>query len=125
MLLAVLVAMAATGGASASGGDLAYTDLVTISSTPLGNSVPGAFVGISLEYGTVLSAELAGRDGADPVLAQLIRNLSPGYAPVIRIGGDSGDGRFPAFPGRGGSTMPSRRSGSRTPGRSRGQHAGV
>jgi Glycosyl hydrolase family 79 C-terminal beta domain len=109
VLLAVAVAVGGSGGGLATGdraiargglatgdraiarGDLAHTDVVTISSTPLGNPVPGAFVGVSLEYGTVLSAELPGPRGADSVLARLIRNLSPGYAPIIRIGGDSGD----------------------------------
>ncbi|HTT28035.1 MAG TPA: glycosyl hydrolase family 79 C-terminal domain-containing protein [Solirubrobacteraceae bacterium] len=96
-LLAVVVAVGGSGGGLATGDraiartDLAHTDVVTISSTPLGNPVPGAFVGISLEYGSVFSAELPGPGGADRVLAQLIRNLSPGYSPIIRIGGDSGD----------------------------------
>ena len=79
------------GERASAGAGPAHTDVVTISSTPLGNAVPGAFVGISLEYGTVVSAELPGSGGADAVLAQLIRNLSPGYAPILRIGGDSGD----------------------------------
>ncbi len=80
-----------TGDRAIARAGLAHTDVVTISATSLGNPVPGAFVGVSLEYGTVFSTELPGPGGADPVLAQLIRNLSPGYAPIIRIGGDSGD----------------------------------
>ncbi len=97
MLLATLVALAGSGGAQATGdrgissADPPHTDVVTISATPAGHAVPGAFVGLSLEYPTVSSAELPGPGGADPVLAQLIRNLSPGHAPVIRIGGESGD----------------------------------
>jgi len=105
VLLVALVALAGPGGGLAAGdrgsaGDgLSHTDVVTISSTPLGNAVPGAFVGVSLEYGTVFSAELPGPRGADHVLAQLIRNLSPGYAPIIRIGGDSGDKTWWPVPG--------------------------
>ncbi|HUA70447.1 MAG TPA: glycosyl hydrolase family 79 C-terminal domain-containing protein [Solirubrobacteraceae bacterium] len=97
MLLAAVVLAGGSGGGLATGdraiaqASLAHTDVVTISATPVGDPVPGAFVGISLEYGTVSSAELPGPGGADPVLAQLIRNLSPGYPPIIRIGGDSGD----------------------------------
>ena len=97
LLLAAAVALAGSSGGRAagdrrlSGSPVTPTDVVSISSTPVGNPVPGAFVGVSLEYGTVSSAELPGRRGADPVLAQLIRNLSPGYPPVIRIGGESGD----------------------------------
>jgi Glycosyl hydrolase family 79 C-terminal beta domain len=109
VLLAAVVAVGGSGGGLATGNraiaraglatadraiaasEPAHTDVVTISPAPLGNAVPGAFVGISLEYGTVFSAELPGPGGADPVLARLIRNLSPGHAPIIRVGGDSGD----------------------------------
>ena len=103
--LAAIAAIAGSGGGLATGDraiartGLSHTDVVTVSSKPLGNAVPGAFVGISLEYGTVASAELPGRGGADPVLARLIRNLSPGYAPVIRIGGESGDKTWWPVPG--------------------------
>jgi len=99
VLLAALVGLGTGAGGTASGGNVPYTDLVTISSTPSGNAVPGAFVGISLEYGTVASAERPGPGGADPVLAQLIRHLSPGYAPIIRVGGDSGDKTWWPVPG--------------------------
>ena len=103
--LAAIAAIAGSGGGLATGDraiartGLSHTDVVTVSSKPLGNAVPGAFVGISLEYGTVASAELPGRGGANPVLARLIRNLSPGYAPVIRIGGESGDKTWWPVPG--------------------------
>jgi len=105
VLLTTLVALAGSGGGqaagdrAASGAGLLHTDVVTVSPTPLGNAVPGAFVGVSLEYGTVDSAELPGRGGADRVLAELIRNLSPGYAPIVRIGGDSGDKTWWPVPG--------------------------
>jgi Glycosyl hydrolase family 79 C-terminal beta domain len=103
-VLAAVVALAGSGGGRAAEDrgipDLSHTDVVTISSTPVGNAVPGAFVGLSLEYGTVFSAELPrGQGGANPVLAQLIRNLSPGYAPVIRVGGESGDKTWWPVPG--------------------------
>ena len=85
LALTTIVALAGSGGGRAAedrgipGAGPSHTDVVTISSTPVGNAVPGAFVGLSLEYGTVFSAELPrGQGGANPVLAQLIRNLSPG-----------------------------------------------
>src|ERR1700733_3420116 len=105
LLLATIVALAGSGGGRAAGdraipaADPPHTDVVTISATPAGRAVPGAFVGLSLEYPTVSSAELPGRGGVDPVLARLIRNLSPGYAPVIRIGGESGDKTWWPVPG--------------------------
>ena len=64
MLLATLVALAGSGGGRAAGdrgvpgADPLHTDVVTISATPVGEAVPGAFVGLSLEYPTVFSAEL-------------------------------------------------------------------
>ncbi len=103
--LAAIAALAGSGGGLATGdraiayAGLSHTDVVTVSPTPLGDAVPGAFVGISLEYGTVASAERPGRGGTDPVLAQLIRNLSPGYAPIVRIGGESGDRTWWPVPG--------------------------
>jgi hypothetical protein len=65
--------------------------VVRIGSTPQGNPIPSSFVGVSVEYKTLLSAERPGTSGADPVLAQLIRNLAPGQTPIVRIGGDSTD----------------------------------
>ena len=90
VLLGTLMALAASGAGSASGGGLSYTDVFTIAPTPLGASVPAGFVGVSLEYRTLSGAERAGRRG-DLVLAQLIRNLAPRQTPIVRIGGDSTD----------------------------------
>jgi hypothetical protein len=104
-LVATVLALAGSGGGQAAGdgglagGGQSHTDVVTISATPVGNAVPGAFVGLSLEYGTVFSSERPGRGGVDPVLAQLIRNLSPRYAPLIRVGGESGDKTWWPVPG--------------------------
>jgi hypothetical protein len=65
--------------------------VVTIGRTADGNPIPPGFVGLSLEYRTLLSAERPGTAGVNPVLAQLIRNLAPGQTPIVRIGGDSTD----------------------------------
>ena len=56
-----------------------------------GRPLPAGFVGLSLEYPTVLS--YAGTDplAIDPVFVRLLRNLAPAQAPVLRIGGDSTD----------------------------------
>jgi hypothetical protein len=66
-------------------------DLVTVSSTPLSRRIPAGYLGLSLEYNTVTAYEGTDRDQANPVLAQLIRNLAPGQRPILRIGGDSTD----------------------------------
>jgi hypothetical protein len=53
-------------------------------------TIPAGFVGLSMELDGLTTA--GGPIGPfDPVLAQLIRNLSPGARPVLRIGGDSTD----------------------------------
>jgi hypothetical protein len=56
-----------------------------------GQVIPAGFLGLSFEYRAIEA--YAGQDpqAVNPVLEQLIRNLTPGQAPVIRIGGDSTD----------------------------------
>ena len=64
---------------------------VTVDPGASGPAVPAGFVGLSLEY-PALEA-YAGTDprALDPVFEQLVRNLAPGQAPVLRIGGNSAD----------------------------------
>jgi hypothetical protein len=56
-----------------------------------GPMIPPGFLGLSLENTAVLP--YAGSDAKllDPVFLQLVRNLTPGQSPVLRIGGDSTD----------------------------------
>jgi hypothetical protein len=103
----VLVAVLAAGATTRAGAvasrraidRLPNATVVTIGSIPQGNPIPSGFVGVSLEYETLLSAEGPGAAGADPVLAQLIRNLAPGQTPIVRIGGDSTDWTWWPVPG--------------------------
>jgi hypothetical protein len=64
---------------------------LTVGSRAEGRPVPPGFVGLSLEYTAVEG--YAGRDPSalNPVFLQLVRNLTPGQAPVLRIGGDTTD----------------------------------
>jgi hypothetical protein len=66
---------------------------------PTGRRIPPGFLGLSFEYPAV--AAYAGTDpsAVNPVLVQLIRNLSPGQAPSLRIGGDSSDWTWWPVPG--------------------------
>jgi hypothetical protein len=63
----------------------------TIGTGPTGRTIPPGFLGLSMEYKAVHA--YTGRDprAIDPVLLGLIRGLSPGQSPVLRIGGDSTD----------------------------------
>jgi hypothetical protein len=93
---ATAAAIAAVGQATPS---LPDATVVRIGGTPRGSPIRPGFVGVSLEYKTLLSAERPGVAGANPVLAQLIRNLAPGQTPVVRIGGDSTDWTWWPVPG--------------------------
>jgi hypothetical protein len=73
--------------------------LVTVPAGALGRRVPFGFLGLSLEYSAI--EPYAGTDPSalDPVFEQLARNLVPGQAPVLRIGGDSTDRTWWPAPG--------------------------
>ena len=64
---------------------------VTIEQSAVGRPIPPGFLGLSTEYRGV--EWYAGRDPQtlDPVFLRLVRNLTPGQRPVLRIGGDSTD----------------------------------
>ena len=67
---------------------------VSVSARPVGRPVARGFLGLSIEFQAVRA--YTGSDPAriNPVLVQLIRNLSPGQAPVLRIGGNSTDDSY-------------------------------
>jgi hypothetical protein len=71
----------------------------TVSLEPAGRPLPSGFLGLSTEYSALES--YAGRDpnALDPVFIRLVRNLSPGQPPVLRIGGDSTDWTWWPVPG--------------------------
>jgi hypothetical protein len=66
---------------------------VTVLSAPLagGRPVPTGFLGLSFEYPALEAYAGANPSAINPLFERLVRNLSPGQAPVLRIGGDSAD----------------------------------
>jgi hypothetical protein len=93
-VLAALAAIALTGCGSDSGTPPARdapATLVTIGAGGSGPRVPFGFLGLSLEYPAIEAYAGADPSAPDPVFVQLVRNLVPGQAPVLRIGGDSTD----------------------------------
>ncbi len=64
---------------------------VQVSGRTVGRPIQRGFVGLSLEYSTIEAYAGTDPSAIDPVVVQLIRNLSPGAPPVLRIGGDSTD----------------------------------
>ncbi|MEA2146909.1 MAG: hypothetical protein QOG59_2496, partial [Solirubrobacteraceae bacterium] len=72
---------------------------VTVASASTGRTLPSGFLGLSTEY-SALEPYAGGNPAAiDPVFVHLVRNLSPGQAPVLRIGGDSTDWTWWPVPG--------------------------
>jgi hypothetical protein len=56
-----------------------------------GRPIAPGFLGFSFEFQAVRTYTGSNPRKVNPVLVQLIRNLTPGQAPVLRIGGDSTD----------------------------------
>jgi hypothetical protein len=56
-----------------------------------GRLISPGFLGFSFEFDGVRAYTGSNPRRINPVLVQLIRNLTPGQAPVLRIGGDSTD----------------------------------
>jgi hypothetical protein len=101
--VAVLVAMVllAIGVVHAAGADpgLPAGVDVRVSTAAVGRPLPAGFLGLSTEY-SALEPYAGGNPAApDPVFLALVRNLSPGHAPVLRIGGDSTDWSWWPVPG--------------------------
>src|SRR5579884_129701 len=79
---------------SGSGGQLSLTVGPTT-----GRTIPPGFLGLSLEYPAVEAYAGTDPHAINPVFVQLIRNLSPGQAPSLRIGGDTTDWTWWPVPG--------------------------
>jgi glycosyl hydrolase family 79 len=72
---------------------------LTVHDTSVGNPIPSGFLGFSFEFQAVRTYTGSDPSHINPVLVQLIRNLTPGQAPVLRIGGDSTDVSYAPAPG--------------------------
>ena len=64
-----------------------------------GRTIPSGFLGLSLEYPAVLPYTGTDPNAINPVFLQLVRNLTPGQAPDLRIGGDTSDWTWWPVPG--------------------------
>ncbi len=73
--------------------------VVTVARGAGGPAIQPGFLGLSLENTAILP--YAGRNpkAPDPVFLQLVRNLTPGQPPELRIGGDSTDWAWYPVPG--------------------------
>lgn len=93
----------ATAGAAASLSPAALTarpdTSITVGAHPSGRPVAPGFVGVSIEFSALSAYTGRNPKAVNPVFEQLLRNLTPGQAPVIRIGGDSSDSTWWPVPG--------------------------
>ena len=64
-----------------------------------GRAVPRGYLGLSIEFQAIRAYTGTDPAAINPVLESLIRNLSPGQPPVLRIGGDSSDVAWVPAPG--------------------------
>jgi hypothetical protein len=70
-----------------------------VGSAPTSATIQPGFLGLSMEFYAVHKYTGSDPDAINPVLIQLIKNLNPGQAPVLRIGGDSTDQSWWPVPG--------------------------
>ncbi len=81
--------------ASAVGGDAdspsAHAAAITVDPGSRDPVVPRGFLGLSIEYPALEAYAGSDPSALDPVFEQLVRNLAPGQAPILRIGGNSAD----------------------------------
>ena len=87
----VVLILSGGGGHGKRATDSPRSPVVTIDPETQGNTIAPGFLGLSIEYWAVEA--YAGKNPAaiNPVLTQLIRNLTPGQTAVLRIGGVSTD----------------------------------
>jgi hypothetical protein len=72
---------------------------VSVSDREVGAPIASGYLGLSFEFQGVRAYTGSDPTHINPVLVQLIRNLTPGQAPVLRIGGNSTDVSYVAGPG--------------------------
>jgi hypothetical protein len=89
------------GSAASAGGTVSGGPALTlgVSGKAVGQTIRAGFLGLSLEFPAVRTYTGADPRQINPVLVQLIRNITPDQRPVLRIGGDSTDLSYVPAPG--------------------------
>jgi len=64
---------------------------VDVRGGPAGPAIPPGFLGLSVEYSSLLSYSGPDTAAPNPTFIRLVRALAPGASPVIRFGGDTTD----------------------------------
>jgi hypothetical protein len=97
--LTTLVVAAGCGSGSAPASHRRTTPATTLRLGVPGRALPAGFLGLSLEFQAVRAYTGTDPHAVNPVFAALVRGLSPGQRPVLRIGGDSTDVSWAPAPG--------------------------
>jgi hypothetical protein len=99
LIVVVVAAVSVVAGAQASLTIPKHAVRLQIGAAAISGPIPTGFVGLSIEYQSLLP--YAGDDPAapDPVFLALVRALAPGRAPVLRFGGDTTDWTWWPTPG--------------------------
>lgn len=72
---------------------------ISVRSLQVGRPIARGFVGVSIEYSALSHYTGLDPTAVNPVFEQLLRNLSPGQTPQVRIGGNSSDSTWWPVPG--------------------------
>ncbi|MDQ6803804.1 MAG: hypothetical protein M3065_02295, partial [Actinomycetota bacterium] len=86
-------------GASSADASTGRSLTPVLGSAPTSAPLPSGFLGLSLEFYAVHEYTNSDPNAINPVFVQLVRNLNPGQAPVLRIGGNSADQTWWPVPG--------------------------
>jgi len=94
-VVAVLAAAAAPSALAATAPPMT----IQVGATAVGRPIAPGFVGMSVEFPAVRTYTGLDPTAINPAFVQLVRNLAPGEAPVVRIGGNSTDATWLPAPG--------------------------
>lgn len=65
--------------------------LIDIANTPVSRPIPPGFIGLSIEYPSLLAYSGDNPAAPNPTFIRLVQELNPSGSPVIRFGGDTTD----------------------------------
>jgi hypothetical protein len=92
LLVSAAIALALAAAAASPTASPATTgNVLTVGGPTASPPIPAGFLGLSLEYFAVQAYAGTDASAINPVFVQLIRNLSTGNPPELRIGGDTTD----------------------------------
>ncbi|HTU87315.1 MAG TPA: glycosyl hydrolase family 79 C-terminal domain-containing protein [Solirubrobacteraceae bacterium] len=96
---ALVIVLASLGVARAATAPPQDVAVVSVSPGTGGQLIQPGFLGLSLENTAIIPYAGSDPKRPDRVFLQLVRNLTPGQSPVLRIGGDSTDWAWYPVPG--------------------------